>query len=71
MSNFDNPAFVELGAFIEGQLSLIRHKMNEAVLEEQSELWGQQKQLLKIKTWLHWYESQRKWLRNTALATWT
>jgi hypothetical protein len=60
MSNFDNPAFVELGAFIEGQLSLIRNKMQEAVLEEQSELWGQQKQLLKIKTWLHWYESQRK-----------
>lgn len=60
MSNFETPAFVELGAFIEGQLSLIRHKMHEAVLEEQSELWGQQKQLLKIKTWLHWYESQRK-----------
>jgi len=60
MSNFDTPAFVELGAFIEGQLSLIRNKMQEAVLEEQSELWGQQKQLLKIKTWLHWYESQRK-----------
>ena len=60
MSNFDNPAFVELGAFIEGQLSLIRNKMQEAVLEEQSELWGKQKQLLKIKTWLHWYESQRK-----------
>ena len=60
MSNFDTPAFIELGAFIEGQLSLIRNKMQEAVLEEQSELWGQQKQLLKIKTWLHWYESQRK-----------
>jgi hypothetical protein len=60
MSNFETPAFVELGAFIEGQLSLIRHKMQEALLEEQSELWGQQKQLLKIKTWLHWYESQRK-----------
>ncbi len=60
MSNFDTPVCVELGAFIEGQLSLIRHKMQEAVLEEQSELWGQQKQLLKIKTWLHWYESQRK-----------
>lgn len=60
MSNFETPAFVELGAFIEGQLSLIRQKMQEAVLEEQSELWGQQKQLLKIKTWLHWYEGQRQ-----------
>jgi hypothetical protein len=60
MSNFDNPAFVELGAFIEGQLSLIKNRMDEAAQPEMSELWGQQKQLLKIKTWLHWYESQRK-----------
>ena len=60
MSNFDNPAFVELGAFIEGQLSLIKNRMDEAAQPEMSELWGQQKQLLKIRTWLHWYESQRK-----------
>ena len=60
MSNFDNPAFVELGALIEGQLSLIKNRMDEAAQPEMSELWGQQKQLLKIKTWLHWYESQRK-----------
>jgi hypothetical protein len=60
MSNFDTPAFVELGAFIEGQLSLIKNRMDEAAQPEMSELWGQQKQLLKIKTWLHWYESQRK-----------
>ena len=60
MSNFETPVCIELGAFIEGQLSLIRNRMQEALLEEQSELWGQQKQLLKIKTWLHWYEGQRK-----------
>jgi hypothetical protein len=60
MSNFENPEFVELGAFIEGQLALIKNRMDEAVQAEMSELWGQQKQLLKIRTWLHWYEGNRK-----------
>lgn len=50
----------ELEVFIEGQLELIRHKMTEATPAEAGELWGQQKQLLKIKTWLHWWEGKNK-----------
>jgi hypothetical protein len=60
MSNFETPVCIELGAFIEGQLSLIKNRMDEAAQPEMSELWGQQKQLLKIRTWLHWYEGNRK-----------
>jgi hypothetical protein len=50
----------ELEIFIEGQLALIRSKQPEAHPMEQSELWGQMKQLQKIKTWLHWYEGKTK-----------
>ena len=60
MSNFETPVCIELGHFIDGQLALIKNKMDEAVQAELSELWGQQKQLLKIRTWLHWYEGNRK-----------
>lgn len=60
MSSFNTPVCIELGAFIEGQLSLIKNRMDEAAQPEMSELWGQQKQLLKIRTWLHWYEGQKK-----------
>lgn len=60
MSNFSTPMGQELEIFIDGQLELIRHKMTEATPAEAGELWGQQKQLLKIKTWLHWWEGKNK-----------
>jgi len=47
----------ELEVFIQGQLELVRSKQAEATPGEASELWGQMKQLQKVKTWLHWYES--------------
>lgn len=48
----------ELEIFIQGQLELVRSKQAEATPMEASELWGQMKQLQKIKTWLHWYEGK-------------
>ena len=48
----------ELEVFIQGQLELVRSKQLEATPMEASELWGQMKQLQKIKTWLHWYEGK-------------
>jgi hypothetical protein len=60
MSSFKSPMAQELEIFIEGQLALIRSKQPEAHPMEQSELWGQMKQLQKIKTWLHWYEGKTK-----------
>jgi len=50
----------ELEVFIQGQLELVRSKQVEATPAEASELWGQMKQLQKIKTWLHWYEGKTK-----------
>ena len=50
----------ELEVFIEGQLALVRSKQAEATPQEASELWGQMKQLQKVKTWLHWYEGKTK-----------
>jgi hypothetical protein len=50
----------ELEVFLEGQLALVRSKMQEATQGEASELWGQMKQLQKVKTWLHWYEGKTK-----------
>jgi hypothetical protein len=60
MSNFKSPMAQELEVFIEGQLSLVRSKQAEATPQEASELWGQMKQLQKVKTWLHWYEGKTK-----------
>jgi hypothetical protein len=60
MSNFKSPMAQELEVFIEGQLALVRSKQAEATSQEASELWGQMKQLQKVKTWLHWYEGKTK-----------
>jgi hypothetical protein len=60
MSNFKSPMAQELEVFIEGQLALVRSKQAEATPQEASELWGQMKQLQKVKTWLHWWESQNR-----------
>jgi hypothetical protein len=60
MSNFKSPMAQELEVFIEGQLALVRSKQAEATPQEASELWGQMKQLQKVKTWLHWYEGKTK-----------
>jgi hypothetical protein len=58
MSSFETPMAQELEVFIQGQLELVRSKQAEATPMEASELWGQMKQLQKIKTWLHWYEGK-------------
>jgi hypothetical protein len=58
MSSFSTPMAQELEVFIQGQLELVRSKQAEATPMEASELWGQMKQLQKIKTWLHWYEGK-------------
>jgi hypothetical protein len=60
MSNFKSPMAQELEVFIEGQLALVRSKQAEATSIEASELWGQMKQLQKVKTWLHWWEGKTK-----------
>jgi hypothetical protein len=60
MSNFKTPMAQEMEIFIEGQLELVRSKQAEASQMEASELWGQMKQLQKMKTWLHWYEGKTK-----------
>jgi len=60
MSNFSTPMAKELEVFIEGQLALVRSKQLEATSAEASELWGQMKQLQKVKTWLHWWEGQNR-----------
>jgi hypothetical protein len=60
MSNFKSPMAQELEVFIEGQLALVRSKQAEATPQEASELWGQMKQLQKVRTWLHWYEGKTK-----------
>jgi hypothetical protein len=60
MSNFKSPMAQELEVFLEGQLALVRSKQAEATPQEASELWGQMKQLQKVKTWLHWWESQNR-----------
>jgi hypothetical protein len=60
MSNFKSPMARELEVFIEGQLALVRSKQAEATPQEASELWGQMKQLQKVKTWLHWWEGKTK-----------
>ena len=60
MSNFETPMGQELEVFIEGQLALVRAKQQEATAHEASELWGQMKQLQKMKTWLHWYEGKTR-----------
>jgi hypothetical protein len=60
MSNFKSPMAQELEVFIEGQLALVRSKQAEATPQEASELWGQMKQLQKVKTWLHWWEGKTK-----------
>jgi hypothetical protein len=60
MSNFETPMAKELEIFIEGQLELVRSKQQEATPAEASELWGQMKQLQKMKTWLHWWEGQNR-----------
>jgi hypothetical protein len=60
MSNFKSPMAQELEVFIEGQLALVRSKQAEATSQEASELWGQMKQLQKVKTWLHWWEGKTK-----------
>jgi hypothetical protein len=60
MSNFKSPMAQELEVFLEGQLSLVRSKQAEATPQEASELWGQMKQLQKVKTWLHWWEGKTK-----------
>jgi hypothetical protein len=60
MSNFKTPMAQELEVFLEGQLALVRSKQAEATSIEASELWGQMKQLQKVKTWLHWYEGKTK-----------
>jgi len=60
MSNFKSPMAQELEEFLEGQLALVRSKQAEATPQEASELWGQMKQLQKVKTWLHWWEGKTK-----------
>ena len=50
----------EMEIFIEGQLELVRSKQAEASQMEASELWGQMKQLQKMKTWLYWWEGKTK-----------
>jgi hypothetical protein len=60
MSNFKSPMGQELEVFLEGQLALVRSKQAEATPQEASELWGQMKQLQKVKTWLHWWEGKTK-----------
>jgi hypothetical protein len=60
MSNFKTPMAQEMEIFIEGQLELVRSKQAEASQMEASELWGQMKQLQKMKTWLHWWEGKTK-----------
>jgi hypothetical protein len=60
MSNFKTPMAQELEVFLEGQLALVRSKQAQATPQEASELWGQMKQLQKVKTWLHWYEGKTK-----------
>ena len=60
MSSFSTPMAKELEVFIDGQLALVRSKQLEATSAEASELWGQMKQLQKIKTWLHWWEGKTK-----------
>ena len=60
MSNFKSPMAQELEVFLEGQLALVRSKQAEATSIEASELWGQMKQLQKVKTWLHWWEGKTK-----------
>ncbi len=60
MSNFSTPMAQELEVYIEGQLSLVRSKMQEANPDESTDLWGQMKQLQKLKTWLHYWEGLNK-----------
>jgi hypothetical protein len=60
MSNFSTPMAQELEVYIEGQLSLVRSKMEGADPMEASDLWGQMKQLQKMKTWLHYWEGQTR-----------
>jgi hypothetical protein len=60
MSNFKSPMAQELEVFLEGQLALVRSKQAEGTPQEASELWGQMKQLQKVKTWLHWWEGKTK-----------
>jgi hypothetical protein len=60
MTTFKTAMAQELEIFIQGQLELVRSKQVEATPAEASELWGQMKQLQKIKTWLHWYEGKTK-----------
>jgi hypothetical protein len=60
MSNFKSPMAQELEVYIEGQLGLIRSRQAEATPQEAGELWGQMKQLQKMKTWLHWWEGKTK-----------
>jgi hypothetical protein len=60
MSNFKSPMAQELEVFLDGQLALVRSKQPEATPQEASELWGQMKQLQKVKTWLHWWEGKTK-----------
>jgi hypothetical protein len=60
MSNFKTPMAKELEVFLEGQLALVRSKQAGATPYEASELWGEMKQLQKLKTWLHYYEGKTK-----------
>lgn len=60
MTTFKSPMAQELEVFLEGQLALVRSKQASATPHEASELWGQMKQLQKVKTWLHWYEGKTK-----------
>ena len=60
MTNFKTSMAQEMEVFIEGQLALVRAKQQEATAHEASELWGQMKQLQKMKTWLHWWEGKTK-----------
>jgi len=56
MSNFETPMAQELEVYIE----LVRSKMEGADPMEASDLWGQMKQLQKLKTWLHYWEGLNK-----------
>ena len=49
MTTFKSPMAQELEVFIEGQLELVRSKQQAATPMEASELWGQMKQLQKIR----------------------
>ena len=60
MSNFKTRMAQELEVFLEGQLALVRSKQAGATAHEASELWGEMKQLQKVKTWLHWWEGQNR-----------